>query len=560
MPSSKIVVNQLTQLLQLHGVKHVVISPGSRNAPLILNFSENRHFQCYSIADERSAAFFALGLAINFKETVALCCTSGSAGLNYGPALVEAYYQKIPLIAITADRPEILINQNDGQAMMQRGQYANFINFGINLNDESSLAMLQYNERRINEAILHTKFPVPGPVHINLHLSEPLYDRTSDIGWNTRKISRVNPNYALEFNPEQVEILKQSQKVLILIGQQAPSADFFNAVAQIAEKQWAVILTEVTSNVMIPDAINCIDKAIDGFQLEEKSAMLPDLLITTSGAVVSKKVKAWLREKKLKHHWHVGLERELVDTYGSLTTQFQLPEESFFKSLNRILQGQLHNAYFQHWQKIKNLREQKQKDFLERIPFSDLYVFQKLLQWIPEESAIHLGNSTPVRYAQLFSVAKNFSFYSNRGVSGIDGSLSTAAGVAWQCKKWHLVITGDISFFYDSNALWNNYLGRNLIFVLINNGGGNIFKIIPGPDKHQENLRFFETPHSLNAAGIAQTFNLKYISANDKNTFEKGLCEAFSEDEQKAKIFEINTSASDNAEILKDFLNHFKKI
>lgn len=558
MLSSKTVVNQISGIMKLHGLKHVVISPGSRNAPFILNFTEDVFFQCHSIADERSAAFYALGIAIQTNETVAICCTSGSAGLNFAPAIVEAFYQKVPLLVITADRPQILINQNDGQAMNQVNQYANFINHCIALSDDETEQIHQFNERSINEAILKTNFPVAGPVHLNVHLNEPLYERIKSDDSTHRKISRIQPEFTFQWENQLLEVIKKSNKILILVGQQKPNAAFEKKIASIAKMKNVCIFTETTSNIKIDEAIDCIDKVIDALSEREKSELKPDLLISTSGAIVSKKVKALFRNWNIHAHWHVGIERELIDSFGALTAQFQVPEEVFFSKIENLISPINNNKYFDNWQKFKILREKSHQKFMETCPYSDLYIFEKLLKWLPEDSDIHLANSTPVRYAQLFHINKSYHFYSNRGVSGIDGSISTASGFASQSDRNSIIISGDISFFYDSNALWNSALPKNLLIVIINNGGGNIFKIIPGPSQNKKALPYFETPQNMNAKGIAETYGIGYELAKNAEEMEQKLCFVLNNLGKKTQIFEIDTRGIDNENILKNFLSYFK--
>lgn len=554
-------VNELVKLCSAHGIKHVVISPGSRNAPLSMTFDANTAIETCVIPDERSAAFFALGISLATQKPVAILCTSGSAAYNYAPAVSEAYYQKIPLVVITADRPQAWINQGDGQTIMQQEIYGKHVLKSVNLpvieNKEDEWL---YN-RLANEALLTATSKIKGPVHINVPFKEPLYVRTQETAevadsYRPRKIAGISP--AESFSSEDLNYFVQqwsaAEKVLLLVGQNPYYAWFNELVQRAIDLHNTVVMTEVTSNVT-GEVVSTIDRCIDGFTAEEKSAFAPTLLITLGDAIVSKKIKAWIRQAKPQQHWHIGHEHQAPDTYTCLTHHVPVKAESFLgEVLPEIKPAE--GTYATNWKKHREKCKEKHEQFSAKAPWSDFKAFEFILKQMPSCN-LHLGNSTPIRYAQLFEMRNDIEYFSNRGTSGIDGCSSTAAGVAYISKKLNILITGDVSFYYDSNAWWNNYLGGNLKIILINNKGGNIFRFIDGPDDERLTQRYFEAKQEMHAEHICRQFNLDYYKATD----EKELTAEFPRFIQEAKrpaLIEVFTDNIVSPQTLKDYFNFLK--
>lgn len=554
----------LAAVLSAKGVKQVVTSPGSRNAPAIVVLNRFPGMQLHSIADERSAGFYALGIAQQLQEPVAVLCTSGSAALNYAPAIAEAYYQKIPLIVITADRPEMWIDQGDGQTIRQRNVFAGYIRKSYHLPAEINHAdQKRYFARLVAEAADRAIFPAKGPVHINLPLAEPLYD----IEWTEEEALPVPPRVlpstsslgksALE---ELAELWNQSTGKIIIAGQMTPDADVVHLMSRFADDPSVVILSETTSNLPGIDSIACIDRTIEGIKEEEFDILRPQILLSVGGAVVSKKIKALLRNIRPANHWHVSDDPEEfhMDTYGALTLTIPVETKTFLRQLLDVRVFK-ESGFRELWSAKSKNRQLLHEKYLAEAPYSDLLVFKQIFEVLPADFQLHLGNSTPVRYAQLFDEASKFTTWSNRGTSGIDGSVSTAAGAAAASNVPVVLITGDIGFLYDSNALWNSGLSYNLRIILINNGGGNIFRVIPGPDRYEELEHFIETRHQHTAEGIAKTFGLNYSTANSAEELKPALNHLLGKQHQKAAILEIFTPNKQSAEVLKDYFKYISK-
>ncbi|HPF65630.1 2-succinyl-5-enolpyruvyl-6-hydroxy-3-cyclohexene-1-carboxylic-acid synthase [Lentimicrobium sp.] len=553
----------LASIIAEKGITHAVVSPGSRNAPAIIAFSRSGRLKLISISDERSAGFYALGMAQQLGHTVALLCTSGSAALNYAPAVAEAYYQKVPLLVITADRPAEWIDQGDGQTIRQQEVYANFIRKSFQLPHHiDNLSNYWHFSRMVNEAVDRTRFPAPGPVHLNLPLAEPLYDlqlnpEPGDIRINNLiEVEHRIPESALQGLVAQ---WNKAGSKLILAGQLPPGHGLEHWLCKLAEDPSVAVFTETTSNLHSQGCIRCIDRTIEGITDEQLPGYTPDILLTFGGAVVSKKIRALFRKMKPAQHWHINPDPDdfHLDTYQSLTLTIPSEAAVFIRQLAAVVTP-AQSDFRARWQLLSERHLIKHGDFLANASFSDLTVFEALFRQIPDDTHLHLGNSTPIRYAQLFDEASRYTTWSNRGTSGIDGCVSTAAGAAAIGKHPVTVITGDIGFFYDSNALWNNHLPPSLRIILINNGGGNIFRVIPGPDRYEELEPYIETSHRFNAEGIAKNFGVNYYPATDQASLLK-LLPAFygPQNNNQPALLEIFTPAVTSAETLR---NYFKFI
>ncbi len=540
----------IIQIFLAKGITHIVISPGSRNAPLILGFVNNPAFNCYSIADERCAAFFALGMAQQLKKPVAVICTSGSALLNYYPAFAEAFYSEIPLVVLSADRPQEKIDIGDGQTIRQENVFTNHSLFNANLLAESSAE----NDFKINKAI-HVATVQKGPVHINAPFEEPLYETVSEPTVEV-VLSEFAPNdkgiptedFSIDAN-----IWNASKKKLILVGVNAPQeieSEFINFLAQ---DPTVVVMTETTSNLHHPTFLNNIDTIITPFTPKDFEDFQPELLLTFGGMVVSKRIKAFLRKYKPQHHWHVDPLRA-YDTFGCLTKHFEVHPNVFFKQLLPFAQTVTSN-YHQTYQEMASFRKSKHNDYLKTILFSDFRVFDQVITSLPQDAMLQISNSSAIRYAQLIDLHPSITVFCNRGTSGIDGSTSTAIGAAIVQNKPTVLLTGDISFLYDSNALWNEYIPKNFKIILINNGGGGIFRILPGHQESEVFNKFFETSHCLTAAELAKMYQFDYFTASDETSLSQGLSDLYKQN-SKPSILEVFTPTRINDSILLDYFKN----
>ena len=525
-------------------VQHIVISPGSRNAPLTIGFTNNPYFKCYSIADERCAAFFALGMAQQMQKPVALVCTSGSALLNYYPALAEAFYSQIPLIVISADRPQSKIDIGDGQTIRQENVFANHSLFNANLSDET----LVTNDNLIQEA-LHIVVSKKGPVHINAPFEEPLYETVSEMTYFPSISEKIAINKTIDFQPEFIEKWNKATKKLILVGELFPNSIEQKYLDSLGNNPSVVVLTEKTSNIHHESFINQIDTLITPFSDEDFESFQPEILLTFGGMVISKRIKSFLRKYQPENHWHVD-ELRAYDTYGVLSHHFETSINTFFNHF--LIGNKVESNYKNLIASIWKDRVEAHKIYSESVSFSDFKVFDFLSQHLPENIQLQISNSSPIRYIQLFDLNPTIEVFCNRGTSGIDGSTSTAIGAAVMNEKQTFFITGDISFLYDSNALWNNYMPKNFKIIILNNGGGGIFRILPGHQETETFNTFFETSHQLNAVHLAKMYHLNYFMASDESSLEANYS-LFINDENGPSILELFTPEKMNNAVLLDF-------
>lgn len=549
---------ELARLCAEKGVKHAVISPGSRSAPLVIAFNKEAGIECLQVIDERSAAFFALGMAQQLHAPVALICTSGSAVLNYGPAIAEAFYQRIPLLVITADRPEEWVDQGEGQAIRQHGVLALHMKRSVQVPRITSDELARWHcGRLINEAIDETLLPVPGPVHVNVPFAEPLYGTTKEQG-SSRFIAPVMteafilPDHARWL----IGQLSACRKVMVLAGQGVWSDGMRKQLVQLASLPQVTVHTEATSNLDDTAFITCIDRVIEGVNDRNEKDLRPDLLITFGGAVVSKRIKTLLRKWKPAQHWNIDAGQRHYDTYQSLTHDIAVSPEIFFAQLTPSVVPN-ESIYGEVWKMMDESIRGKHNRILAAAPFCDLTVFNTLNDRIPGNSAVHLANSTPARYAQLFDRVRGHRWFSNRGTSGIDGCTSTAVGAAFATKQLTTLITGDTAFCYDSNAFWNNHLSAEVKVIVIDNGGGNIFRYIDGPDKDAELLPWFEAPHARSIEQLVKSFDLPYYHADDRASLESGLDKLYVAHDKPA-VLHITTDALTSPQVLRNYFNQLR--
>ena len=553
-------ISKLVALLAEKEVRHVVISPGSRNAPLINSLTSHPEMVCHSIADERSAGYFALGLSLSLDEPVALTCTSGTATLNYAPAIAEAYYQRVPLIALTADRPEELIDQREGQAIRQNNIYHNFINFEAALPQEPyDEDRLWYGERLIAEAINQAVTPARGPVHLNIPLREPLYGKQEKLypaGKNIR-MHQAAKTLPREVVSKLASLWNSTEKVMILTGVLSGNHHMENVIKKAARLPNTVVLTERTSNLYDEVFHHHIDRLLNTIPPNQSKEYAPYLLITIGTDVVSKQIKAFLRKHRPGNHWHIDEGKQHTDTYKSLTDVIPVSPDTFMESILPYLNPEKEPSFSRKWDDLEHCAQRVHDEFMADAEWSDLLAFKSLMERVPARSVLHLGNSTPVRYSLLFPPKKHVRYFSNRGTSGIDGIVSTAAGFAAGSNEINTVITGDVSFFYDSNALWNTNLPSNLRIIVMHNQGGSIFRIIPGPSGTGQMEQFFETRQTFNIEKMTAVFDIKYYYCDEQTKLEDVLKEIYKPHEQ-AVILEIKTPGEKNDKVLKAYFNRLK--
>ncbi len=529
-----------SEICHATGVHHAVMSPGSRNAPLIVSFARNKKIKKWIIPDERSAGFIALGIAQKINEPVVLCCTSGTALLNYAPAIAEAYYREIPLIVLSADRPPELIDQRDGQTIRQFEVLKNHVKHSSQLPViENQGDVESYESRLIDSLTQISKLPI-GPVHINVPFREPFYpSENQELAFKTPQFNIKHPPH-----PKLSLPTITSTKILVLIGQQPYDAELCQALQKIENS--IPVLQSPLNNLGISGI-----KHADLF-IQDQSELQPELLITAGMSVLSKRLKNYLRKHKPKEHWHFDPAGVEVDTFQTNPEIIKTPLVDFLKHYSF---SSASNDFVEKWK----ILERKAKNVLDSLPneeFSELAAFNQVLKSLPEDIDLHLSNSMPVRYAELFSVNKVLNVNANRGTSGIDGVTSTALGSCLVSDKLNVLLTGDMAFLYDRNAFFHNHSYPNLRIVVFNNSGGGIFRLIDGPSNLPEVEEYFETRHKRSAVHICNEYSIDYSDCRNFEELSKVLKE-FYEESDSPKLLEVHTSPDVN---VKEYVRIFKKI
>ncbi len=550
----------------LLGIKHVVISPGSRSAPLALAFAQHKVFLIHTAIDERSAAYMAMGMAQQKQRPVVLICTSGTAAVNYYPAVAEAFYQKIPLLVLTADRPEELLDQQDGQMINQKNLYGHHARAFYQLN---CYPHGSENHREttvmVAEAIGKTTFPAKGPVHINVPLKEPLYPpvvsskalqklEKSIFKWLNQHVYKpidgISDNDFVQL--EQAWI--NASKKMILIGQGAMHEKWITPLLKLREQGDVVIIADVVSNKHAMANVHHIDKLISASDPETLKELAPDLLISFGGPVLSKSLKNWLKQQNPIWHFRVQQEPEHVDTYGNVTQVLKAGVNETLQQIAAITwNNKLNNSFVDLWKKVDKKITSKLIAFVSKPHWSELHITHQILKQVPDGANLQLSNSSIVRYVSwLGNLNPSWVINGNRGTSGIDGCTSTAIGAAKVNLRPTVLLTGDLAFLYDKNAFWMNSIPQNLRIVVFNNGGGGIFTLIDGPTKHKQFTHLFTTPHQQLVKSVAVDNGLDYYFCDSYSKLNKVLAHFF-EPTNGAALLELKFDMNKNAKIFADF-------
>ncbi|MCA0364866.1 MAG: 2-succinyl-5-enolpyruvyl-6-hydroxy-3-cyclohexene-1-carboxylic-acid synthase [Bacteroidetes bacterium] len=561
-------VFRISEICSLKGIEDVIICPGSRSAAITLAFNRNPEIRTKVIADERSAAFYGLGMALETGKTVALVCTSGSAALNFAPAVSEAFFQEIPMLVLTADRPPEWIHQYDGQTIFQKDIYGKHVKKAFELPVDYSHPDARWQiERIFNEAIDLSQAAPKGPVHINVPIREPFYPEDYEeyeFGSNKKHIRRVAHQAII--NPEDwadlLEIWRNADGIMVAVGQN--SQDLEEELSELSEGQNVVVVADVIANIQVPEVIRCHDLFLPKIS---EPTFNPDLLLTFGKSFISKSLKQFLRKHKPKYHFHIQENPELIDPLQSMTHKIEVNAKYFLKEVAETLDFEKfkegeedteESDFKLNWQNA----ELSARKYIHRSvfveDFAEIQATAMIFDALPEYSGLHLGNSMPVRYANYLSVLldKNQKVSCNRGTSGIDGIVSTALGQAAKYEGIYTCILGDVSFFYDSNALYINGLSANFRCVVINNGGGNIFRLIDGPSKQPELEEFFVTSQKRNAGSICAETGIKYFRASNQLELSE-ILKVFFEKSDTPKLLEVFTDGETDATIFKSFKSEF---
>lgn len=554
----------LVELCRLHGVTQAVISPGSRSAALTLALARNPHITCTVVMDERAAGFIALGMAQQLRKPVVLVCTSGSAGYNFAPAVTEAYFQQVPLLVLTADRPNEWIHQHDGQTIYQAGLYGRHVKAAYELPaDYAHPDAVWYINRTVNEALLTSLEKPCGPVHINVPIREPFYPNSSEEFIPSHDIRMVHRNPTQSILSEQewhslLGVWKDTKKKLIAVGQYAPGNELGGTLKKVMEEFHIPVIGESLANLPIHELsvshqdLFLMDADSDVFQ--------PDLLITVGQSFVSKNLKTFIRKNPPRQHWHISEDFHVIDPFQTVTRQITVPPEYFFAKILkevdhlRFVQhdgGEQDESYAAAWISAERGVKCSLSHYFENLTaFNDLSVVNFILNNIDSPAQLHVANSMPIRYVTMLGIDRGgIQVFANRGTSGIDGCVSTALGAAMLSLVPVYLLVGDVAFFYDRNGLLLSNLPPNLKIILLNNSGGTIFRMIDGPASQPELGTYFETRHTHTARRTAEDSDIFYWAVETMSELQENW-QSFNE-AQGTSLLEVNTDPVVDAEGIK---------
>lgn len=559
----------LAALCYRKGIRHIVVSPGSRSAALTLAFTRHKGFSMHVCMDERSAGFIALGMAQQLYTPVVLICTSGSAAYNYAPAVSEAFFQQVPLLVLSADRPKEWLHQYDGQTIYQTELFGKHVKRSFEFSSDYENKDVKWAINRItNEAVNLAGTDPMGPVHINIPIREPFYPSALDEYQESEQIRIIERMDPKAIFPETTwhELLNEwddSPKILIAGAQTKPDPALKTTLKWISEEWDIPVLGDCITNMYDEDFISNHDLFLNTVD----SGFVPDLLITFGLSFISKEFKQFIRKNPPLRHWHIGQDDFLADPMQSLTRQIPVSEFYFFDILYEKIDNQLFiqnaepetdSAFKQKWLDMEYRARTDKSIFLQNLQsLNDLTAIDFVIRSLNSSCQLHIANSMSVRYVNVTALKSEIDgVYCNRGTSGIDGCVSTAIGAAMVNNQETLLIVGDVAFLYDRNGLLISSLPQNLKIVVINNAGGNIFRMIEGPGALPEIETFFETRHAYTAERTCADSRINYFKAADPESLHTVLPRFL--ESKTISLLEIFTDPYENEKVWKSLKNLFR--
>ena len=552
--TDKATCRMLIDLLPRYGVRHAVVSPGSRNTPLIVAAAREQRLATSVIIDERCAAFVALGMAEASGAPVALICTSGTALLNYAPAVAEAFYRQVPLIVITADRPDEWIDQDDSQTIRQPGALQNVVkqtlNVPVETGDDTQAWMIN---RRLNDILSTALSDTPGPVHVNVQLDDPLGGASSQMT-PQRVISVIRPDRKIcsEWVERIVKEMSSSQRLLIVVGFHTPSKRLNEALTRLAKLPQVAVLHEAQSNLHGSKNLHShIDRLM---RLGYDRLPAPDMVITLGGSLLSRMVKQWLRSVPSLRHWHIGVRGKAVDCFKQMECRVEYHADAVLEQVADKIMPHPSSTYAVQWRNLEIEAEEHFRQFAAQAPWTDFTAMRTLVESVTPTYDLQVSNGTAIRYVQLCDYSGiEGSISCNRGVSGIDGSTSTAIGAAMASRHPTLLITGDMSTQYDLGALAISDIPSTSRMAVLNNSGGGIFRFVRSTKSLPELNDYFASKVNLPLQQLADGFGFDYFEASSLAELQAVLPQFFATNRPKPAILNIITPAEVSAKWLNSY-------
>lgn len=556
-------VNILTSLLINYGIEHIVVCPGSRNAVLVHNFNECPQLTCHPVTDERSAGFVALGIRQHTNTPVAVCVTSGSALLNLLPATAEATYQKCGIVVISADRPEAWIGQLDGQTMPQQGALGTFVTKSVSLPEPTTDTERWHCRRLVCEAMMENVFNAAHPsVHINVPISEPLFQFSTKALPKCTPVTRIPWNEEV-FSNEIIRKITKSKNPVIVIGQLQEDIipedylEEMNKKILVISEQLSTPEQSFTDQILA--RLNKVNlQEASAKDSKKKNEARPDLVIYMGGNTVSKRLRHYLRSLDSAEHIIVNEEGALTDVSCHTSIIIQGHPSRVFADINGYTFSLKPSPILKEWNRLKKEIRKKHEAFMPE--YSQMLAVKLFEEQLEEEEEVYYANSSAVRLGCMY--AKGYR-HCNRGLNGIEGSLSTAVGaslIIGECYTSNIYcIIGDLSFFYDQNALWQQEISKNLRTMLLNNGEGGIFRNLPGLNDSPAQHTLISACHRTSAEGICKQYNIRYIKAENELSLQAGIAALTSSKSKAPVLLEVMTDAATDSETLKKYYDRMEE-
>lgn len=546
-------VQLLVAMLKAKKVKNIVVSAGTSHDAIARSLECDDYFKTYNIVDERSAAFFALGLIQELNETVAIVCTAGTAAVNYLTGVTEASRRNLPLVVITADKNPYYYNQFEDQMVDQINLFKSVVKHTVSLPMIKDDKDRWYCERLLNEAFLEINHHGTGPVHINIPIEEGMFAigdtfTTKELP-KIKVIERLDVSSDLNKWEEKFRSLK-NKKILIVYGQDYNvTQSRIEKLEKIFRNYNCLISTEKLSNLHCEGAIEMSKVSRMMTVSGEFEQICPDVVISLAGSVAWDGKFALKSNNKKFENWLVSEFGMVQDFYRNLTNIFECSIDEFLEKMSNYEIDEKNDYY----NLCKNLDA---KFELPNFEYSNLYVTQKLMNNIPKDSILNLANSSTIRLAQYFDNDPSIKIYCNRGIHGIDGCMSTFIGQSAVTDKLSFLIIGDLTFFYDMNALWNRYVGKNVRIMLVNNSGAALFHFNQGLQKYPTLNENVAADHNATAKGWTESRGFKYLSSTNKEEFDKNLVEFVNPNSDKPIILEVFTKKEEDARLQHEFFEY----
>ena len=538
-------------LLKKYGISHCVLSAGSRNVPFVHSIEQDPYFHCYSVVDERSAGYFALGLAQQLKEPVVISCTSSTATCNYWPPVAEAFYQGVPIIVLTSDRDPQMLGQWEDQMIDQVGMFDRHVRKSVNLPIIHEKDDEWYCQRLVNEALLELNHNGTGPIHINVPMKS--YNNSFNVKTlpNVVKIDRICLSDEKELWASKISKLTSAKRILVICGQSFYKDERLEKAINVFLKKYnSAVAIEYMSNLEIEEGLNfnvCMDAR---YTISSKvKELLPDIVISFGGNIFSGIKEQLKKQWGNFEHWLIQEDGSVIYFFKSLTTIFECKPSYFFEMCDELnVSGMNDKLYY------NQLKEYVDSVIYPEFEWSHVYAIKEVVEKIPNDSVLHLSVNDAIRLTNYFKLNDSIKTYANIGTHGIDGPLSSFLGQAIATENQAYLIIGDLAFFYDMNAMRIRHINKNVHVLLINNQGGSEFYFNRMWKNEYSDLHT-TARHQTQAEGWVKSNNFIYLSAHDKESFANNLEEFMRSDLDKPVFFEVFTEMRNDSKVLYDFFD-----